>query len=593
MNDPDIAISATGLLADFARAGALGWSGVHTAITLARLFDDDRPEVQLAAALGVEVLESGSVCLPLNEVKQIIRPTDETDQPIELPWPDPDRWQSILAGSPMVAVGADANWNTRPIRLVEGRLYLERCWIAEEKVRLAIEARYQQSTAAIPQQAIDQAFQMVFANGPQPSAMQRLAITRALTSATSVIAGGPGTGKTWTIAKLLRVLDQASERPVQIALAAFTGKAATRMQQAIDAEVAKTGDWNRLRMPPASTLHALLEAVPGGGFRRNADRPLSLDALIVDEMSMVSLPLMQSMLAALPLKARLILVGDPDQLVSVEAGAVLADIVDAGLPVSTHDPTSAITVLDRNQRFASSLATLPPLIREGQDEMVLSAIAENPAVEFIETDTVDPSQLRNYPNLWQRIASQAEGMRQAAGEADAQAALSFLDSHRLLCAHRDGPYGVRAWSQAIARALGSTTESDGEWYLGRPVLVTRNSHEIGVSNGDTEVVVMADGQTQVAIGSSEGFRCYSPWVLEACETMHALTVHKSQGSEYQRITLILPPETSPLLSRQLLYTAVTRAKNGLTIIGSKAALSHAVTHPAQRATGLATRLVIS
>lgn len=592
----DSAISAAGLLADFSRAGAIGWSAVHTANTLGRLFGEADQTVLLAAGLCVQVMESGSVCLPLAYADQIIRPAEEAEEPA-LPWPDPDEWRSALAASPMVSCGEEPAWNNRPIRMVDDQLYLERCWIAEERVRLAINARLVQTPPPIEPAVLERALDVAFADADsQTSGVQRAAVQRCLSTRTSVIAGGPGTGKTWTIAKLLSVLDQTTTEPLTVALAAFTGKAAARIQQALDAAFPAQHRWTHLRLRGAQTLHCLLEAVPGNGFRRDATNPLAVDVLVVDEMSMVSLPLMVAMVEALLPTTRLVLVGDPDQLVSVEAGAVLADIVDAHLPVSATDPRPAVTHLTGNRRFQTSLSTLPPLIRGGHPEEVTQALRNNPAVTFIEAEQVDPSHLTSYPGLWDEVSTQMAGMLAAALRGDRDEALRILDSHRLLCAHREGPYGVRAWSGAIARALKPLVVGvprQGQWHPGRPVLATRNAHDVGISNGDTGVAIWAGGRIQVAMGSPGSSRIVSPWVVDSPETMHALTVHKSQGSEYDRVTLVLPPPSSPLLTRQLLYTALTRAKTHLSIIGSMAAIAHAVSNPAQRATGLATRLVAS
>lgn len=603
----DVPVSADGMLGDFARAGAIGWSGVHLARTLGWLTQDDRPEVLLAAALCLRAQEAGSVCVPLDEVVQnlfALEP-DGTDAeepvgvPTELPWPDVDDWLAMLSDSPLVAVGDEPAANRRPLRLVGRELYLERNWQAEELVRTELQNRlascppqlHQSSLAA----AVDRAF-AVFGPG-SASARQRDAVRTSASSWTSVIAGGPGTGKTTTIAQLLRVLDDLADRRFDVALAAFTGKAAARMQQSLDASLAASGQsgqpWRRLQVPPASTLHALLGARPHGEFRHTADNPLPHDLLIVDEMSMVSLGLMCALLKALRPGTRLVMVGDPHQLSSVDAGAVLADIVTAGLPVSSSDTRSAITVLEQSHRFSGPIQQFANAVRDAEADRALNLLAEEPpGLEWLPVDA-DPNLLIELTDLARDVVEQGTVMHRAALDGRARDALAALDSHRLLCAHRRGRYGVGGWSRAVEQLLTRQIPGytrDGEWYPGRPVLVTRNAPELQIANGDTGVAVRVGDGTEVALSAGDGPRMRSPWLLDSVETMHALTVHKSQGSEYDTVSLVLPSVDSPLLTRELLYTAVTRARSRVRIVATPEAIAQAINTPARRATGLGERL---
>ena len=608
MRSVDIPVAAEGMLADFAQAGAIGWSGVHLARTLGRLVGEHRPEVLLAVALCLRAQEAGSVCLPLDDVVQTTFAVEpdrdgtpaQLSPPGELPWPEGDEWSVRLAASPLVAVGEQVAENHSPLRLVGRRLYLERNWQAEEDVRKGLLARLDVSPPEVDQRALDAAVDRAFEGFGARAAVsrrQREAVRNCVKSWTSVIAGGPGTGKTTTIAQLLRVLDDLADRRTTVALASFTGKAAARMQHSLDDSLTRSGQsdepWRRLQVGRASTLHSLLGARPHAGFTRNADNPLPYDVLIVDEMSMVSLSLMRALLSALRPSTRLVMVGDPHQLSSVEAGAVLADIVTADLPVSSHDPSSAITVLNHSHRFSGPIQELAEAIRDADVDRALALLeSDGPELEWLPIDP-DPGSLTSAAGLPGDLLAQGKAIHSAALAGRTAEALAALDAHRLLCAHRHGRYGVTGWSRAVEQYLRRQLSGygrEGEWYFGRPVLITRNAPELQIANGDTGVVVLAGGTAEVALTAGDTPRLRSPWLLDSATTMHALTVHKSQGSEYGAVSLVLPPVGSPLLTRELLYTAVTRAQHRVRIIATKDAITQAITTRARRATGLGDRL---
>ena len=369
------------------------------------------------------------------------------------------------------------------------------------------------------------------------------------------------------------------------------------MQHSLDDSLTRSGQsdepWRRLQVGRASTLHSLLGARPHAGFTRNADNPLPYDVLIVDEMSMVSLSLMRALLSALRPSTRLVMVGDPHQLSSVEAGAVLADIVTADLPVSSHDPSSAITVLNHSHRFSGPIQELAEAIRDADVDRALALLeSDGPELEWLPIDP-DPGSLTSAAGLPGDLLAQGKAIHAAALAGRTAEALAALDAHRLLCAHRHGRYGVTGWSRAVEQYLRwqiSGYGREGEWYFGRPVLITRNAPELQIANGDTGVVVLAGDTAEVALTAGDAPRLRSPWLLDSATTMHALTVHKSQGSEYGAVSLVLPPVGSPLLTRELLYTAVTRAQHRVRIIATKDAITQAITTRARRATGLGDRL---
>lgn len=326
---------------------------------------------------------------------------------------------------------------------------------------------------------------------------------------------------------------------------------------------------------------------------RDAGNPLPHDLLIIDEMSMVSLDLMAALMAALRPGTRLVMVGDPHQLSSVDAGAVLADIVSAGLPAAGGSPRSAITVLTHSHRFAGPIQHLADAILASRADDVLDLLASAPdGLTWAQTDP-DPVLVETLNPLTADVVTQGRAMVSAARAGDAVQALSAMDAHRVLCAHRQGRYGVGGWSRAAEAELRRAILGygrEGEWYLGRPVLITRNAPDLQISNGDTGVVVRIDGQIQVALSSGDNPRLRSPWLLDSSETMHAMTVHKSQGSEYDAVTVVLPSAESPLLTRELFYTAVTRARQRVRIVGTAEAIRQAVTTAARRATGLGGRV---
>ena len=288
--------------------------------------------------------------------------------------------------------------------------------------------------------------------------------------------------------------------------------------------------------------------------------------------------MMARLLEAVRPDARLILVGDPDQLASVEAGAVLADLVD-GLD------DSKVAALKTSHRFGESIGALASAIRAGDADQVIEVLrAGGDHIEWIETD--EPSE-----HLRKVVVPQALRLREAAILGNAAEALRTLDEQRLLCAHRRGPYGVRYWNHQVERWLAEATGEPiwSTWYAGRPVLVTANDYGLGLYNGDTGVTVVRDGLLRAVIAGTEPLE-FATSRLSDVDTMHAMTIHKSQGSQAEEVTVLLPPEDSRLLSRELLYTGVTRAKTRIRVIGPEASVRAAVERRVVRASGLAQRL---
>ncbi|QIK73282.1 exodeoxyribonuclease V subunit alpha [Propioniciclava coleopterorum] len=551
MNGTRVAVSATGLLADFNAAGALSWSDVHPAQQWGHLFGESDERVLLALALTVRALRAGSICLQLDRIRELGQVEDAAAIPDEW-WPDAAAWDAALRASPAVTVGTDGP-PSRPVRLLDGALYLERHYADQEVVRKELLARLGTAPAVgLPQG-------------------QDAAVDLALGSPVTVIAGGPGTGKTWTIRRIMARL-RAEQPDGLVALAAPTGKAAARMTESLGDPDAR-----------AVTLHSLLgwKAGSRNRFAHDASRPLPHDVVIIDEMSMVSMTLMARLLEALKPSARLVLVGDPDQLSSVDAGSVLADITTA--------PASAGVVarLTHNYRFEGAIATLATAIRHGDADAALAALRGPDDAVALAPEAQGQALIR------ERVLAAGRATFEAVGAGDPAAALAALETHRLLCGHRTGPYGVAQWSRHAVAWLSAGVPgfvADGEAYPGRPVMMTVNRPEIGLYNGDTGVVVPRAGRAHAWFLVGGTPRDYSPYVLDGLTSVHAMTVHKAQGSQFRHVSVVLPPAGSPLLTRELLYTAVSRARESVLLVGEEQAVREAIAHPARRMSGLAARL---
>ena len=597
-HDPRVARTATGVLGAFNAAGVLEPADVHVATRIARLGGGDtREDVLLALALAVRGIRLGSVCVDLAGVRRTV--LGAGDEPVDvsaLPWPEPAAWLAACAASPLVADGAGAP-DGRPLRLVDGLLYLERYWRQEELVRAELTARTDLGRPDAPPATVDLAHlragldRLFGAEADAREDRQRLAAAVAALRPVTVLAGGPGTGKTTTVAKILTLLRDGPGTPPRIALAAPTGKAAARLQEAV--REAGGGD------VAASTLHRLLGWQPGRArFRHDRSDRLPYDVVVVDETSMVSLTMMARLLDAVRPDARLVLVGDPDQLASVEAGAVLGDLARApGRPEPRLDAALAalglpsgvvngVVTLDHVWRFRGAVAGFARAVQAGEADEALALLrGGTDDLQFVETDTAAaPATVRT------DVVDAGLALATAARRTDVPEALAALERHRVLCGHRRGPYGVARWSREIERwlaeAVPELAEHD-EWYPGRPVLVTANDYDTGLYNGDTGVVVATADGPRVAF---PGRTLLAPSRLAEVATVHAMTVHRGQGSQFARVTVVLPPAESPLLTRELLYTAVTRARTFVRVVGSEAAVRAAVGRPVSRASGLRHRL---
>lgn len=624
----------TAVLAPFVEAGILHEAGVHVAGVVARMVPGTSDEALLATALCVRALQLGHVCVVLNEVAFTVAieaqgeqtsPDDDAEPTVaidDLPWPDPTDWAEALRSSDAVTVrdpdSGDATGRVdegviRPLVFDGTRVYLERYWRYERRVGdLLLEQSTGHSNGLdarsirteVSAAAIDAVLDQYF--GPEDPGrpdLQRLGARVALTRRITVLAGGPGTGKTHTVARLLAALHQLAaddKRPLQVALAAPTGKAAARMTEAVHQAVAG-GHLPEAASQPllaneAGTIHRLLGHRDGISFRHDRTNPLPHDVVVVDETSMVALPLMARLLDALRPDARVVLVGDPFQLASVEAGAVLGDVVGPATDIDAalDGPlTDNIVVLQRVHRFAadSAIAALAHAVRSGDADLAIEVLRDTGSDDV---QWIDPADRKALGQLQDTVVSGAAEVARAASEGNAGYALERAVDLKVLCGTRFGPLGSYAWRDHLESRLPKLVQglSTGRgYYVGRPVIITRNDYISGVFNGDTGIVIRNDARTVVAMpGGPDGIRLVLPSQLAAVETWWAMTIHKSQGSEFAHAVVSLPDARSRVLTRELLYTGITRGKEKVTVVASEAALRRAIDSPVARASGLRARL---
>jgi exodeoxyribonuclease V alpha subunit len=620
----ELALRAPPPLREFNRAGLLSAADVHVATELARLGGAGAGggDVLLAAALAVRAPRLGHVFVDLATVADTAAIESDEDADLSaLPWPEPRGWADrVAAARELVARGEDGDPGVRPLRLLGSRLYLDRFWREERQVAADLVA-----FGTSPLRAVDVELLRAGLARLLDDPRQRIAAACAVLRALAVVAGGPGTGKTTTVARIVALLAEqagAAGRPLPlVALAAPTGKAAVRLEEAVHGEAATLAVEERVRASllalRAATIHRLLGSRPGSRSRFVHDRANRLphDVVVIDETSMVPLSLMARLLEAVRPDARLVLVGDPEQLTAIEAGAVLRDIVGpaaraprmrpatravvsraVGHEVAAEPPPvpevfgDGIVVLDRVHRFGAEIAALAGAIRRGDAGAAIAALRDGgERVRWLEPAGDAAAEAIE-------VAAVAAGgrMLEAARAGRIAEALAALGSFRLLCAHRRGPHGVSGWSAQVerwlARALPDFDPGAGE-YAGRPLLITANDYELRLANGDCGVIVQtAPGRLGAAFERDGELVTLAPSRLVAVETVYAMTIHKSQGSQFDVAAVVLPDASSRILTRELLYTAVTRARQALILLGDEATIAAAVQRPVARATGLCERL---
>ncbi|VVP70624.1 RecBCD enzyme subunit RecD [Pseudomonas fluorescens] len=637
---------------------------------LHELAPDDDPLVLLAAALTSHQLGHGHVCLDLFETLK------EPDFALSLP-PEGDlhtgamvlpsqlletldgaHWCKVLAAGSLVALAADGRESVqqRPLVLSGKRLYLRRYWAYERRIDHSLRERLAQHEAT-PHDLPERLTGLFGAASPGDVIdWQKLACALATRGAFSIVTGGPGTGKTTTVVRLLALLQAPAVeagKPLRIRLAAPTGKAAARLTESISQQVRtlKVSEDIRQKIPSdVTTVHRLLGSRPGTRhFRHHGGNRLPLDVLVVDEASMIDLEMMANLLDALPPHARLVLLGDKDQLASVEAGAVLGDLCrDAeagwyspqtrqwlesvsgehlqasGLQEDTqgaHPLAQQVVMLRHSRRFGegSGIGQLARWVNQQQPEEARKLLAarshddvfclslkseQDRALErlLLEGHGEGPQGYRHYLSLLRARRPALDAPLDDSRWMDwARQVLQAFDAFQLLCAVRKGPWGVEGLNQRVTDALlkARLIDSDQQWYEGRPVLMTRNDYGLGLMNGDIGIALKLPEREgpeagkqvlRVAFPRNDGqggVRFVLPSRLNDVETVYAMTVHKSQGSEFAHTALILPDALNPVLTKELIYTGITRAKDWFTLIEPRAGVfEEAVRRKVKRLSGL-------
>jgi exodeoxyribonuclease V alpha subunit len=575
----------------------------------------DNPAVLLAAALLSRDAGEGHVCLPLSR----FRPDEQASGRAQSLWQqmfalaEPGKEiDALLRASPAVSDGSRAT----PLVLCEGRLYLNRMWHNE----LVIARFFSQTDSALSGDEALLASTLAALFPPADDIdWQKVAAAVALTRRVSVISGGPGTGKTTTVAKLLAALIQTTTQPkCRIRLAAPTGKAAARLTESLGAALRQlplTDEQKKLLPAEASTLHRLLGAQPGSQrLRYHAGNPLHLDVLVVDEASMIDLPMMARLIAALPAHARVIFLGDRDQLASVEAGAVLGDIcawVNAGYTAARAQELSRLTgttvpagegteagalrdslcLLQKSYRFGSDsgIGQLARAVNNGDAKAMKNVFAQNfsdIALKPLRTTAEYEAMLED------AVTGYADYLALLKARAEPAEVLAAFSQYQLLCALREGPYGVSGVNeqleQTLARKRRIVLARHSRWYEGRPVMIARNDSALGLFNGDIGIALDRGTGLRVWFPMPDGtIKSVQPSRLPEHDTAWVMTVHKSQGSEFNHAALILPSQSVPLVTRELVYTAITRARQQLSLYADPALLAQAITVRTERRSGLA------
>ena len=606
----------------------------HFGAFISRLAAQSSPELFLAAALLSSRTNNGHVCLDLRSMagKPLAAADKATPLSVSFVCPSLDNWlskirQSCVAGQPV---------ETTPLVLDRhGRLYLRRYWEYENSIAHFIIERSRPAEKKINYQGLSKGLAAHFpAPLPRQTDWQKIAAFAALTRSFCIISGGPGTGKTFTAAKILTLLDNQKENAegLRILLGAPTGKAAARLQDSL----AGISPVHSKLLPRAATVHRLLGARPNSPyFQHNSENPLQADVIIVDESSMVDLPLMAKLMQAVPPGAKLILLGDHHQLASVQPGSVLGDICHADhldcfteeflkqlvdntgeqLQVSQLcNPAiryqflqDSIVELKQGFRFSSDsgIEILSRAVKNSDTEMVHKTLFEkgNSQVAWLEIPSPDglPGILKN----WQGFTEIAT-MQHANGPADCLAA---LNRNRILCGLRSGPYGAHNINRIMAGLLEKSSDGQGQAFhlhndlshgntnraqtlhAGQPVMITQNDYNLQLFNGDVGIVLPdpeSGNRLRVYFAgeSGGGIRKIAPAMLPAHETVYAMTVHKSQGSEFDNVLLILPDRDAPVLTRELLYTGVSRAKKRVEIWGRREVFQNSVDKQIIRQSGL-------
>jgi exodeoxyribonuclease V alpha subunit len=488
-----------------------------------------------------------------------------------------DDARALLLASGLVATTPDSQARPLPLVIEQDRLYLHRYWHYENRLATQIKAMTQVEHPAEQLSAmLDRYFE-----ASDKTDHQREAARMAARQSFCIITGGPGTGKTFTVVKILALLQELAEQPLHIALAAPTGKAAMRLQESIGSSKEKLpcSEAIKNRIPETvTTLHRLLGAMPPSPyFRHHAEKPLVHDLVVVDEASMVDLALMSKLIDALKPGARLILLGDKDQLASVESGAVLADLAMA------EALQNNVYALKKSHRFGGTIKKLADAVNLQQDQLAWQILSDGNdcAVQCLKEDLIDYI-----------AAQQADYLQLIKAGAEFDSVMQAFSRFQVLCSNRQGKNSVADINYRVEQKLAEHKRINlsGLWYPGRPVMVTQNNPSLNLYNGDIGICMpdgLSAGKLMVYFQRPDGsIKKYLPARVPPCETVFAMTIHKSQGSEFEEVLIVLPEAINPVLTKELLYTAITRAKKSIKVVAGEVVFTETVRQKIERITGL-------
>jgi exodeoxyribonuclease V alpha subunit len=481
-----------------------------------------------------------------------------------------DEQQNLVLASGLAATAGQGK--LLPLVLERNRLYLQRYWYYEDRLTQQIKTiANQKAEFKNIENDLNDYFPVITGDD-----WQREAARKAVQHSFCIITGGPGTGKTTTVVNILALLQSLAPNPLQIALAAPTGKAAMRLQESIGNNKKNlfcSDELKNLIPENVSTLHRLLGAKANSPyFKHNASHPLIDDVIVVDEASMVDLALMSKLLDALKPTARLILLGDKDQLASVESGAVLADLTQA-LPTHTVELKTAF-------RFAEHIKQLAVAVNEQNPETAWQHLmAGDDNITLLDEDLIAYIAVQ-----------QTDYLQLIRDGADFNTIYNAFNRFQVLCANREGKNSVVDINSRVEQKLAQLGKIQiaGFWYVGRPVMVTQNNPLLHLYNGDIGLCLPdSNGRLLVFFPRPDGsVASYLPSRITQCETVFAMTIHKSQGSEFEEVLIVLPEQINPVLTKELLYTAITRAKQKVKLVANKDIFTATVQQKISRVTGL-------
>ncbi len=599
------------------QAGVTSHMDIHFARLMVKLEGRDVPELFFAAALVSNYKAKGDVCLDLSDIGGTAVSENGEESFV---CPETEKWVEKLGKTSVVGKPGEL----KPLILdSKNRLYMYRYWEYQENLVSLIKKRILEFDDHIDfiklKKGMHRLFPEFCQKGETAPGLQALAAFTAIYKKFSIISGGPGTGKTTIVAKILALLlEQKENQKIRVALCAPTGKAAARLQEAI--KFAKknlncTSSIKEKIPDDAFTIHRLLGTIQGSPyFRFNKENKLPFDVVVVDEASMVDIALISKLMGSLKQDARILILGDKDQLASVEAGAVLGDICSAdknsGFAIGFAEAlkevfqcnldhhkakkeapsvSECVVKLEKSYRFGekSGINKVSRAVNQGDDDTAIMLLKQGKHKDIRYKEITPIESLHHC--IKEAAISGFTGYLKCKTPLEA---LQAFDCLRILCVLRKGPFGVANINMLVEKILEDNMliEPNNEWYAGRPVMINSNDYNLGLFNGDVGITLNdpdeGDDLRVFFPCPKRGIKRFYPSRLNDYETVYAMTVHKSQGSEFEKVLLLLPDRNSPVLTRELIYTGITRAKESVDILGFEDVLRKGILKKTKRSSGL-------